>query len=149
MGMVWSADKKEPTSWLLSISAFVLPHLHRFRWLPRGASSSTSTSRRRSSLATVRRRQAEWRSRLAYVCPDQSPFGAAWMMLALMTRAMPVSLLRQAGRSELPCSDRFDARQVGAETGDVVQPICSLLLCRQLGQATGRASRKRWLFPGE
>jgi hypothetical protein len=55
-------------------------------------------------------------------------FGAAWKMLALMTRALPASLLRQAGRSEFRRSDRLDVGMVETETEDMVLPICSLPL---------------------
>jgi hypothetical protein len=43
-------------------------------------------------------------------------------MLAVMTRATPASLLRQAGRSELACFDRVNAGQIEAETEDMVLP---------------------------
>jgi hypothetical protein len=84
---------------------------------------------------------------MRWFCLDEPPcFGAARKMLAAMTRSTPASLYRQAGRSELPRFDRFGARQVETEAEDVVLPICSLPLSRQLGQAIGRESRKRWLF---
>lgn len=150
MGAVWSADKKEPRHGCcrsaLSFSRADIGFA--------GSLASKSLALNVKSVEYPRDRQeaTTWPSDpgLRMFAADAPPCsgrrGRCWR---LMTRGIPASLLLQAGRSEIPRFDRFDAHQVEAKTADGVLPICSLPLHRQLGQVIGRVSWKRGLFPAK